>query len=362
LKNYTINYKTENKMKTANILLMIFLAGGIITSCKPEAKDETKQDADSIQPVKTTRLSRDTVERQLSYTANLEAWEVVHFAPAKPGRIKKIYVEEGDHVRKGEKLVQMDQTELTQALIQLENARINYQRMDTLMELNSISRQQYDQAKTQYDLAQANLEFLQENTSLEAPFNGVVTAKYYEDGEMYSAAPNTQAGKAAVLTLMQISPLKAKASISERHFPYIRNGMKTDIHSDIYPKMQFTGEVFRVHPTIDPATRTFQTEIKIDNPDKKLRPGMFVTLQIKTQDESTLMVPSIAVIKQEGTNNRYVFIANDGKARKVRVKLGDRANEKVEIISDELKPGMNLIIAGQAVLKQGDSIEVTERK
>lgn len=348
-------------MKKANVLLMIFLAGGIITSCKPEAKDENKKDAEDIQPVKTTILTSDTVERQLSYTANLEAWEVVHFAPAKPGRIKKIYVEEGDYVTKGQKLVQMDQTELTQALIQLENARTNFQRMDTLLDLNSISKQQYDQAKTQYDLAQANLEFLQENTSLEAPFNGVVTAKYFEDGEMYSAAPNTQAGKAAVLTLMQISPLKAKASISERQYPYIRKKMKTNIHSDIYPNMDFKGEIFRIHPTIDPATRTFQAEIKIDNPDEKLRPGMFVTVQITTQDEATLMVPSIAVIKQEGTNNRYVFIAENEKARKVGVKLGDRANERVEVISNELKPGMDLIIAGQAVLKQGDSIEVTNK-
>jgi RND family efflux transporter MFP subunit len=349
-------------MKKTNILLMILVAAGMMSACKPEAKEEAKKEAIETQPVKVTTLKTDTVERQLSYTANLEAWEVVHFAPAKPGRIKEIYVEEGDHVRKGEKLVQMDQTELTQALIQLENARTNYQRMDTLLELNSISKQQYDQAKTQYELAQANLEFLQENTSLEAPFNGVVTAKYYEDGEMYSAAPNTQAGKAAVLTLMQISPLKAKASISERHFPYIKTGMKTAVHSDIYKKQTFKGEIFRVHPTIDPATRTFQAEIKIENQDKTLRPGMFVTLEITTHDESTIMVPSIAVIKQEGTNNRFVFVAEGNKARKINVKMGDRANEKVEIISGELKPGMSLIIAGQANLKQGDSIKVTHKQ
>ncbi len=343
--------------KTRNVVWLMVVAG-LFTACNPGSKRETTQEDDKIQPVKIAELIQDTIERKLSYTANLEAWEVVYFAPAKPGRIKKIFVDEGDYVTKGQKLVQMDQTELTQALIQLDNARTNFQRMDTLNDLNSISKQQYDQAKTQFELAKANIEFLQENTSLEAPFPGIVTAKHYENGEMYSGAPNTQAGKAAVVTLMQISPMKVKVSISERQFPYIREGMKAQITSDIYPNELFSGKVYRKYPTIDPATRTFQTEIKIANPNEKLRPGMFVTVHITIKDEATMLVPAIAVIKQEGTNNRYVFMAENGTARKIPVKIGDRFDDQFEIISDELEPGMDLIVAGQANLRHGDSIKV----
>ncbi|MDA3819872.1 MAG: efflux RND transporter periplasmic adaptor subunit [Candidatus Delongbacteria bacterium] len=344
-------------MKKTKIVVWIMVVAGMTSACKPEMKREVTQE-DKIQPVKIAELTRDTIERQLSYTANLEAWEVVCFAPAKPGRIKKIFVDEGDRITKDQKLVQMDQTELTQALIQLDNTRTNFQRMDTLYDLNSISKQQYDQAKTQFELAKANIEFLQENTSLEAPFTGIVTAKHYEDGEMYSGAPNTQAGKAAVVTLMQISPLKVMVSISERQFPYIKKGMKAQIISDIYPNELFSGKVYRVYPTIDPATRTFQTEIKIDNPNEKLRPGMFVTVHITIKDEATMLVPAIAIIKQEGTNNRYVFMAEDGTARKIPVKIGDRFDDQFEIISDELETGMDLIVAGQANLRHGDSIKI----
>lgn len=345
-------------MKKTKIVVCLMVVTGIIAACTPGKKKESKQEEEKIQPVKIAQLTQDTIKRTLSYTANLDAWQVVYFAPAKPGRIKKIHVDEGDHITNGQELVQMDQTELTQALIQLDNARTNFQRMDTLNDLNSISKQQYDQAKTQFELAKANIEFLQENTSLEAPFTGIVTAKHYEDGEMYSGAPNTQAGKAAVITLMQMSPLKVIVSISERHFPYIKKGMKAKIKSDIYPKALFPGKVYRIYPTIDPATRTFQAEIKIDNPSEKLRPGMFVTVDINIKDEAAMVVPSIAVIKQEGTNNRYVFVAEEGKARKIRVKLGDRFDDQLEIISDELETGMDLIVVGQVNLTHGDSIQI----
>ncbi|MGC9330746.1 MAG: efflux RND transporter periplasmic adaptor subunit [Bacteroidales bacterium] len=345
-------------MKKTKNVVWLMLVTGLIVACTPSEKKEPKQEKEKIQPVKIAQLTQDTVERTLSYTANLEAWKVVYFAPAKPGRIKKINVDEGDHINKGQELVQMDQTELTQALIQLDNARTNFQRMDTLYNLNSISKQQYDQAKTQLDLAKANIEFLQENTSLKAPFPGIVTAKHYEDGEIYSGAPNTQAGKAAVVTLMQISPLKVMVNISERQFPYIKTGMKAQIKSDLYPNAIFTGQVYRIYPTIDPATRTFQTEIKIDNPNEKLRPGMFVTVHITIKDEATMVVPAIAVIKQQGTNNCYVFIAENGTARKIPVKIGARFDDQFEIISDELETGMDLIVAGQPNLRHGDSIKI----
>ncbi|MFO7879462.1 MAG: efflux RND transporter periplasmic adaptor subunit [Bacteroidales bacterium] len=345
-------------MKKTKILVWIMLVAGIMSACNPEESKDNKQDKQETKPVKITELRVDSIERQLSYTANLDPWEVVNYAPATPGRIKKIYVDEGDRISKGQKLVQMDQTELTQALINLDNARRNFQRMDTLNDLNSISKQQYDQAKTQYELAQANIEFLQENISLDAPFSGLVTAKYFEDGEMYSGSPTTPGGKSAVVTLMQISPIKVMVSLSERHFPYLKEGMKTTIKSDIYRKREFTGKISRIHPTIDPATRTFQAEIKINNEEESLRPGMFVTVNINIKSETSMLAPAIAVVKQEGTNNRHVFVAENGKARRIEVKLGDRFNDQLEILSDELKEGMKLIIAGQANLKHGDEIKV----
>ncbi|MFO7790477.1 MAG: efflux RND transporter periplasmic adaptor subunit [Bacteroidota bacterium] len=345
-------------MKKEKLVACVLIFTGILSACTPEADEQDNQDKQEARPVKIMTLKKDTVERTLSYTANLVAWEEVNLAPAKPGRIKEIFVEEGDRIAKGQELVKMDKTELTQALLQLEDARTNFHRMDTLYELNSISKQQYDQAKTQYEMALANIEFLTENTTLTAPFNGIVTNKFFEGGEIYSGSPTTQGGKSAILTVMQISPIKAMVNVSERYFPYIDKGMKVYVGSDIYPDKTFTGRIDRIHPTIDPATRTFKTEIKIDNRDTKLRPGMFVRVKLIIKNDATLLAPAIAVIKQEGTNNRYVFVHEDGIARQIWVKIGDRFDDQLEILSDELKPDMELIIAGQANLMDGDSIKI----
>ncbi|MFO8130036.1 MAG: efflux RND transporter periplasmic adaptor subunit [Bacteroidales bacterium] len=331
----------------------------IISACSPAVdRRADRDDEKAVHPVKVMTLTMDSVERTIHYTCNLIAFEEVNHAPSQPGRIDRIFVEVGDRVTRGQALIKMDQTQLIQARLQLEDARTHFKRMDTLYDMNSISKQQYDQAKTQYELAASSLEHLRENTVLNAPFNGIITGKYYEDGEIYSGAPNTESGKAAILTLMQISPLKAMVSISEKYFPDIREDMPATLRSDIYPNTTFTGTIYRVHPTISTATRTFQTEVKVDNPGEQLRPGMFARVEIKLKSDAVLLAPAIAVVKQEGTNNRHVFIHENGMAHEIPVKIGDRFDDQIELLSGEIKEGMELIVAGQTNLMNGDAVKV----
>ncbi|MCF8219032.1 MAG: efflux RND transporter periplasmic adaptor subunit [Bacteroidales bacterium] len=344
-------------MKKIRIIAGIIIAAGLANACSSlgDQSVDDKEERDT-RPVKVEKLTKDSVDREISYTANLVAFEELYFAPSQPGRINQINVEAGDRVQKNQVLVKMDQTQLTQALLQVQEARKNFRRMDTLRELNSISEQQYDQAKTQYEIAQSNLKHLRENTSLKAPFNGIVTEKYFEAGEIYSGTPNTQMGKPAIITLMQISPLKAIVNISEKYFPNIKKGMKAIVHTDIYPDKNFQGQIFKVYPTINPATRAFKVEIKVDNPKEILRPGMFARVHINLKDDVALLAPAIAIIKQEGTNNRHVFIHKNGKAHKVPVKIGKRYNDKIEIVSDKIQRGDDLIVSGQANLIDGDRV------
>jgi len=193
---------------------------------------------------------------------------------------------------------------------------------------------------------------------MQSPFNGLVTAKYYEAQEMYSGAPNTQAGKAAVITLMQIDPLKAFVDVPERYFPNIQKGMDARLALDVYPDTTFHGQVNRVYPTIDKTTRTFQVEVLVDNPKERIRPGMFAKITLDMEDVRSLVVPSIAVLKQEGTDNRYVFINNNGQAQKIKVRIGKRFNDQLEIISDKIQEGMDLIVSGQGKLLDGVKLEV----
>src|SRR5659263_138628 len=105
--------------------------------------------------------------------------------------IEKIYVEVGDKVNKGDNLFLMDRSQLFQLKLQLSNLEKDLNRIDTLLKSGSAKQQQYDQMKTQYDVTKTNVDFMEQNTLLKAPFNGIVTGKYFENGEIYSGSPTT---------------------------------------------------------------------------------------------------------------------------------------------------------------------------
>ena len=334
------------------ILFVVFACTGV----KPKSADPS--DEENAIPVKVMSIDMKTIPQTVEYTANLTAYEELHFAPASPGRIESIEVEVGNRVSKGQVLVQMDKTQLQQALFQYQNAQTEFFRIDTLHKLGSISEQQYEQVKTQYDVASNNLDYLKENTTLVSPLNGIVTGKYYEEGELYSGSPNTQAGKAAIISLMQINPLKALIYVSERYFPLVKEGMKASVITDIYPGQVFNGQVNLVYPTIDPNTRSFQVEIKIANPKEVLRPGMFARVNLDLGELEAFVVPAIALIQEEGTNNRYIFLNENGTAKKVKVTVGRRFDDQLEILSEDVQAGMQLIIAGQANLLDSSKIYI----
>ena len=345
----------------ANIMFLIAMAG-----CSPGPENENKTtnvDGDPAiienpEAVKIVTLQKRKIARTIEYSSSLTAFEENHLAPSAPGRIEKIFVEVGDRVKKGKLLAQMDRTQFHQAVIQLKTIETDFLRLDTLNKVGGISKQQYDQIKAQYDIARSNVEFLRENTILKAPFNGIISGKYYENGEMFSGAPNTSVGKAAILSIVQIDPLKAIVNISEKYYPLIHTEMDAMVTCDIYQGEIFPGRVLRVYPTIDPATRSFTIEVKINNREDQLRPGMFCRVSISMGEEMALVVPSLAVLKLQGSNERFIFLEENGKARRLTVIIGKRYDDMVEIISDELKEGNKLIISGQAKLTDGVAVTV----
>jgi RND family efflux transporter MFP subunit len=186
----------------------------------------------------------------------------------------------------------------------------------------------------------------------------VVTGKYFEDGEIYSGAPSSPTGKAAVVTVMQINPLKVIVNLSEQYYPLLRKGMKAELTADVYKNEKFSGVIYRISPTISPATRSFGIEIEVPNSSERLKPGMFVRVALDLGEVETFVVPANTVLVQEGTNIRYVFVDENGFAKRIEVLPGKRFDEQVEIISDNLKEKDRLVTQGQARLINGDKIEI----
>ena len=136
--------------------------------------------------------------------------------------------------------------------------------------------------------------------------------------------------------------------------------MEVKITCDIYPDKLISGRVLRIHPTIDQISRTFQVEIQVPNSSDELRPGMFCRASFEGGQEEALLVPTLAVLKVQGANDRYVFIEKDGRAKRVSVTIGRRFDNKLEIISNDLKEGDRLIVSGQARLVDKVEVEVVK--
>ena len=341
-------------------LLLSAVAALALVACNSNDQAETE---DTRIPVKVTPIKSGTVQRTLEYSANLEANEQVFYAPTLAGtRIKKIYVEVGDKITKGQLLVEMDATNFTQQELQFKNIEVEYNRAVKLMETGSISQQNYDQAVTQYEIAKTTLSNLKENTRLVAPFNGVVTGKFMEDGELYSGGAFGGATKPSIISIEQINPMKAYVSIAENYYTEIKKGMKVELTNEVYKGRVFEGKVNIVYPSIDAASRTFQCELLFDNKDEALKPGMYGTISINVGQAEATVIQSISVLKVQGANDRYLFVIRDGKAKRISVKVVNRYEDRVEVepLDGELNEGDLLVCAGQARLIDGSEVKIVE--
>ena len=324
----------------------------VLSSCSGDKAKSTETTTKKFENVKTQILEKKPIARNLAFSTTLIAYDKMAVAPTSPGRIQKILVEVGTRVSKNQLLVEMDKSNYIQSKVTFENLETDFQRVSKLNESNNISKQVYDQTKAKYEAAKTSLQDLEKNTFLRAPFSGVISAKNYENGELYNGNP--------VLTLVDISSLKATINIPETYYPLVRKGMHIDLTSDIYPNQTFPAAIDIVYPTIDESTHTFSVQLKVPNAKQVLRPGMFARVGMQLDKIETITVPYQAVLKLQGSNERYVFLNNKGIAKRVSVTLGDRFDDRVEIISSEIKQGDELVVLGQARLNEGSKLNVVK--
>lgn len=330
------------------------LAAMMLIGCgkKQEQSATVAAEEERVEQVRTTLLQPREIERVISVSTNLQGYLTQNVAPSLTGKIEHIYCEVGDKVKKGDDLVRMDQTQYKTTKITMANLEVEKNRIAQLLKSGSATQQQYDQILTQYSSTKEQLEFLQSNTYVKAPFAGVISAKTYEDGELYGGQP--------ILVLTQIDKLKALVAIPETYYPKFREGMKLTLTSEIYPERTFPATVEIVYPTIDATSHTFQVKIVIPNADNLLRPGMYVTTTIGLGKAKTIVAPYQSVEKLVGANDRYVFINENGRAKRVAVELGQRFDQDIEIIAPELTDGVELVTTGQHKLVDGVKINVVD--
>ena len=301
--------------------------------------------------VKVADVQLQNVPQTETYTATVESDVKNNIAPNTPYRIEKIYVEVGDQVRKGQVLVQLDASNLRQLKLQVDNQKVEFNRTNQLYSVGGASKAEYDNAKMQLDVLTTQYSQLVQNTQLVAPVSGVVTARNYDNGDMYSANP--------ILTIEQLNPVKLLINVSETYYKDMSVGMPIDVELDAYPDEVFAGKVSIIYPTIDQTTHTFPVEVTVANSDQRVRPGMFARATVNFGDQERVMVPDMSIVKQVGAGDRYVYTYKNGKVSYDRVEMGKHIGEYYEIKSG-IEPGSQVVTAGMSRLANGVEVKVVK--
>ena len=314
------------------------------------------------------------------------------------GRLEKLHVEEGKRVKQGDVIAQLENRDLRAALeeakanlkvstanlrnavAELDDATLNYNRQSSLKQSGSVSIQAVDSAEARYKkalaaetsakfsvekseasvkVAEVNLE----QSYILAPFDGVILTKSAEEGEVVAPMGASLNAKASVVSMADMRSLMVEVDVSESSLEKVKQGGATEIRLDAFPNDRFTGRVHMIVPTADRSKATVLTKIKFDQLDDKVLPEMsskvaFLSRPLSEgENEPFLGVPLSAVRRDSGED--IVFQINDGVARKTPVKLGRQWNETAEILSG-LKEGDLVISRLNDRISEGSTVRVKD--
>jgi RND family efflux transporter MFP subunit len=337
--------------KTISMAVMTFVA--LLLSCQEGTKTKGEDSVEAVVPkVRLATVHQVPVNQVRDYTCTVDAEVKNNIAPQVPGRINRIFVEVGDHVHKGQKLVQMDESSLRQLELQITNQRTDFERIEKLYTIGGVSKAEYDNARMALDVNETSFANLKENTLLLSPIDGIVTARNYDNGDLYSGIP--------VLTIQQIKPVKLLINVSEQYFSAVQKGDKAIVRLDALPGRAFEATVSLIYPTINAATHTFPVELSLPNADEAVRPGMFARSTLNFGTEQHVVVPDQAIIKQPGSGERFVWVYNnDNTVSYIKVELGQRLDDSYELMGG-VPDGARIVIAGQSKLLDGQEVQVVE--
>lgn len=330
------------------------LAAAAITSC---GHSDSAQPA-AVQEDETAIVDVDvahslTVPHTASYTANIEADNLNNISPAMSNRISSITVDVGDRVSRGQTLVTLDAANADQQRVNLELTRREYNRAVQLLDIGAGTQRAVDQYKAQLDAQEAQYRNTMQNTVLTSPISGVVIARNYDPGDMTGSQP--------VLTVGQITPsVKVMINVNEADVARVARGTEVDITLDAFPGEKFAGRVTRVAPAVDVNTRTFAAEVTLANPGARILPGMFARVSVNLGDRVSVVVPDRAIVKQKGSNNKYVYVYSNGTVSYKQVELGSRVGNGYELLSG-IADGDTVVIAGQTRLADGVAARINNK-
>lgn len=347
----------KNKFLLATAMLAF-----LVTGCGNDKSNTNNDDANQAAKVTVATSQTREYNPELWHTGTAEANQEVNLGSAIPGRVEKINYQKGSFVPKGATIVEMSDEMLIQAQIELDAIRKDYERVSRLKEKGSMSIMDYDHIKAKFEASQSKVDMLKRNTSITAPFGGVITDIMVHVGENSSIAPSIgddMKVKSGVVTLMQLNPLKVSVEVNEKELSSVANGQTVDLFFDAYPDEVISGKVSYISPVLSKMSRTSTVEITIPNNNGKLKPGMYCRTSIEMPQTTGVFVPVNAVYRKQGTGDNYVFIVNnDNTVTMQKVTRGEALGTLIHV--PELDENTIVVVDGKSKLVNGSIIEIVK--
>ncbi len=304
-------------------------------------------------PVSVFVAKKENVANSIFSSGTLVANEAVELKSEISGRITQLFLKEGGIVTKGQLLAKIKDDDILAQLKKIkfeqELAKQIEARQQKLLDINAISKEEYDLALNKVNTLSADQEALEvrlRQTEIRAPFSGKIGLKNISVGA-YVTPANT------IASILQISTLKMDFDIPEKYFNQIKVGKKINFAID-GSSASYVATVIALDPVIDPSLRTLKVRCSLNNASGKFLPGMFIKVDVPLQNQSSIMIPSQAIIPFAG--GKKVFVKKDGLAIEKNVISGLRTDEAVEII-EGITSGDSIILTGLMNLKPGQAVK-----
>jgi membrane fusion protein (multidrug efflux system) len=359
------------------LVLVLLLLGGCSSkeSGSVEVPLKTQNSLLEERPVEVVEVIPKQVSYTLSAVGSLKTPENVIISPKKAGIIDKILVKEGDQVKKGQILVQLDDVDaklqveraeagVKQAVAAVETNRNIVPRYQKLYESQVIPQQTLDELilrfkvdEAKLDLAKAELNVARQNLldhRITSPIEGVVNLKIASLGEHVNVAPKDE-----ILSIVQMDPLELEFYVPENWAGKIRLGSMVQYTVKAFSEEKFSASLQFISPTSDPSTRNVKMKAMAKNPHYRLKPGFFAEVSIQTgSNPNALVIPESALFSQEG--RYFVFAVQDRVAHRKEVETGHRFEGKVEILKG-IQKGEQVVTVGQEQLSDGTKVKASTK-
>ena len=307
--------------------------------------------------VETHTVQTRALADDVSAVGSLVSNESVVLRPEVSGRIEAIRFRDGETVRRGAVLVELDaaveRAELQQARANLTLAESNFRRTQDLFGRKFVSQSSLDDARAKLEVARAGLALAQARLArmqIRAPFDGVVGIRSVSPGDFVQDGDE-------LINLEDIATLKLDFRLPELYLDRVRPGQALELSSDVLPGEIHTATVEAIDPLVDAQGRAVRLRASLVNPDMRLRPGVFARVRLILAERAEVpVVPEAALVPAPG-NTQFVYRVEDGKVQRVSVTTGQRRDAMVEVV-DGLAPGAVVVTAGQLKLRDGAAVKV----